>query len=219
MCSRFMRLFLALETSFLFSDVILKTLPPKKNFKLASKSEVPLLVSHYSANGDTISCDAPYSVIGFRGKLFLRYPLVRSVFGLRYAICMERSGGVAAIVCDTTGNAVRQGYCYTCLAIRGGGISVGSLSALSIVREFRDQLWLFHGGGPSKKRKGTNRTGGSTILKLIWGGNLPYFPGLRDLQPYETWKFQICSRVFPESFRMLLWEYLTVLRAPPKITS
>ena len=37
---------------------------------------------------------------------------------------MERSGGVAAIVCDTI---VRQGYCYTCLAI-GGGISVGSLS-------------------------------------------------------------------------------------------
>ena len=39
---------------------------------------------------------------------------------------MERSGGVAAIVCDNTGNTVRQGYCYTCLAI-GEGISVGSL--------------------------------------------------------------------------------------------
>ena len=37
------------------------------------------LVSHYSGIGDTISCDAPYSAIGFRGKLFLRYPLVRSV--------------------------------------------------------------------------------------------------------------------------------------------
>ena len=37
------------------------------------------LVSHYSAIGDTISCDAPCSAIGFRGKLFLRYPLVRSV--------------------------------------------------------------------------------------------------------------------------------------------
>ena len=33
-----------------------------------------LLVSHYSAIGDTISCDAPYSAIGLRGKLFLRYP-------------------------------------------------------------------------------------------------------------------------------------------------
>ena len=32
----------------------------------------------------------------------------------------EGGGGVAAIVCDTTGNTVRQGYCYTCLAIGGG---------------------------------------------------------------------------------------------------
>ena len=37
-------------------------------------------MSHHSAIGDTISCDAPYSAIGFRGKLFLRYPLVRPVF-------------------------------------------------------------------------------------------------------------------------------------------
>ena len=33
------------------------------------------------------------------------------------------------MVCDTTGNTVRQGYCYICLAIGGGGvIPVGSLS-------------------------------------------------------------------------------------------
>ena len=32
---------------------------------------------------------------------------------------MERSGGVAAIVCDTRGNTVRQGCCYTCLTIGG----------------------------------------------------------------------------------------------------
>ena len=32
------------------------------------------LVSHYSAIGDTISCDTPYSTMGFRGRLFLRYP-------------------------------------------------------------------------------------------------------------------------------------------------
>ena len=29
-----------------------------------------ILVSHYSAIGDTISCDASYSAIGFRGKFF-----------------------------------------------------------------------------------------------------------------------------------------------------
>ena len=55
------------------------------------------------------------------------------------------------------------------------------------------QLWLFHGGGPSKKGNGTNRTGGSTILKRIWGGNLLYFPGFGDHQQYETWKFRLCS--------------------------
>ena len=32
---------------------------------------------------------------------------------------MDRSGGIAAIVCDNTGNTVRQGYCYTCLGIGG----------------------------------------------------------------------------------------------------
>ena len=40
-------------------------------------------------------------------------------------VCLQfwapRSGGVAAIVCDTTGNTVRQRYCYTCLAMGGGG--------------------------------------------------------------------------------------------------
>ena len=42
------------------------------------------LVSHYSAIGDTISCDTPYSAIGFRdGGFFCDNPLVRPVFGLR----------------------------------------------------------------------------------------------------------------------------------------
>ena len=35
---------------------------------------VVTLVSHYSAIGDTVSCDAPYSAMGFRGKFFLRCP-------------------------------------------------------------------------------------------------------------------------------------------------
>ena len=49
-------------------------------------------------------------------------PPVRPVFGLRWAgFFKERSGDVAAIVCDTTEDTVRQGYCHTCLAIRGGG--------------------------------------------------------------------------------------------------
>ena len=106
-------------------------------------------MSHYSAIGDTISCDAPYSAIGFRGKLFLRYPLVRPAFGLRWAFSKERSGGVAAIVCDTTGNTVRQGYCYTCLAI-GGGISVGSLFIDLLMGLFRGAVFR-DGGGALKQ--------------------------------------------------------------------
>ena len=43
------------------------------------------LVSHYSAIGDTISCDGPYSAIGFRGKFFLRCP--------SYKACLWRAIG------------------------------------------------------------------------------------------------------------------------------
>ena len=89
-----------------------------------------LLVSHYSAIGDTISCDAPYSAIGFRGKPLPRYPLVRPVFG-----------GVAAIFCDSTENTVRQGYCYTCLAIGGyfGRVTKFGL----VIAEIRLRISLF----------------------------------------------------------------------------
>ena len=90
-------------------------------------------MSHYSAIGDTISCDAPYSAIGFRGKLFLRYPLKGLSLDCNRPFLKKEVGGVAAIVCDTTGNTVRQGYCYTCLAI-GGGISIGSLRVLQCLK-------------------------------------------------------------------------------------
>ena len=57
--------------------------------------------------------------------------------------------------------------------------------------------------------------GGYTILKLIWGGNLLYFPGFGDLQPYETWKFRICSESVSGAFPDPLRKCLTVLGAPP----
>ena len=87
------------------------------------------LVGHYNAIGDTISCDAPYSAMGIRGKLLLRYPLVGLSLDCDRPLLQKEvlSRGVAAIVCDTTENTVRQGYCYTCLAIEGS-TSVGSLS-------------------------------------------------------------------------------------------
>ena len=73
-----------------------------------------LLCNHFgpqssAIGGDTISRDASFSTIGFRGKFFLRCPPPRPVFGLRSAIFAERSGGVAAIACETRENAVRQG--------------------------------------------------------------------------------------------------------------
>ena len=33
-------------------------------------------------------------------------------------------------------------------------------------------------------------------MKLIWRGKMLDFPGFGDLQPYETWKFRICSEHF-----------------------
>ena len=39
---------------------------------------------------------------------------LRLISGLRSAIVMERIGGVAAIVCNTTENIVRQGLCDGC---------------------------------------------------------------------------------------------------------
>ena len=61
-------------------------------------------------------------------------------------------------------------------------------------------------GGPSKKGNGTNRTGGGAILKLIWGGNLLYFQGFGDLQPYEfTTKpgnSEFALTAFPGCFRI-----------------
>ena len=41
------------------------------------------LVSHFCANGDTISREAPHSAIGFRGKLLCDTSLVGLVFELR----------------------------------------------------------------------------------------------------------------------------------------
>ena len=66
--------------------------------------------------------------------------------------------------------------------------------APSTVRNFMTSSGCSMRRGPlQKKANGTNRTGGSIILKWIWGGNLLYFPGFGDLQPYEKWKFRICS--------------------------
>ena len=71
-----------------YTKIITKILVPRNSFIIISARMVhhpqkgadshlapePVynLVSSKSAIGDTISCDAPYSAIGFRGKLFLQ---------------------------------------------------------------------------------------------------------------------------------------------------
>ena len=52
----------------------------------SSQNDCPrkiILVSHYSAIGDAVSCDPPCSAIGFRGMVFLRYPSSKVCLGLR----------------------------------------------------------------------------------------------------------------------------------------
>ena len=87
------------------------------------------LVSHYSAIGDTISCDAPYSAIGFIGKLFLRYTLVR-----RLSLDCDRPFlGKEVVGCSSDSLRYRRKHSATGVLLHlsrdrgGGGISVRSV--------------------------------------------------------------------------------------------
>ena len=60
------------------------------------------IVSRYSTICDTISRDAPYSAMGFRGKVFPRYPLLQDLSLIAIGHVYGRKRDVAAIVCDTT---------------------------------------------------------------------------------------------------------------------
>ena len=63
-------------------------------------------VSHYSAIGDTILCDAPYSAIGFRGMFSAIPPLLVLSLDCDRPVVPKEVWVVTAIVCDTTGNTV-----------------------------------------------------------------------------------------------------------------
>ena len=93
-------------------------------------------------------CDAPYSAIGFKGKLF------------------------------TTGNAVRQLYCYTCLAI-GGSTSVGPLRKHS----------------PKTGNQGKeNSIFGLVFYQSAWRGLLPDLSDVLFCQPAPKYHTKGCSR-------------------------
>ena len=73
-----------------------------------------------------ISCAAPYSTIGFRGEFFLRCPPSKAFLWIAIDhFHTERSGGVAAMVCDTTGNSATGVLRH--LSRDRGGTLVGSL--------------------------------------------------------------------------------------------
>ena len=85
-----------------------------------------VLVSHYSAIGDTISCDAPYSAIGFRDKLLCDTPLVRPVW-IAIGHFSEKNWG-----CSSDSVRYHRKHSATGVLLHlsrdRGGISVGSLT-------------------------------------------------------------------------------------------
>ena len=84
------------------------------------------LVSHYSAIGDTISCDAPYGAIGFRGKVFLRYPPL-------HGLSLDCDGHLLQKEVGCSSDSLRYHRKHSATGVllhlsrNRGGISVGSL--------------------------------------------------------------------------------------------
>ena len=60
------------------------------------------------------------------------------------------------------------------------------------------------GANPKKETvPGTNRTGGSTCLKLVWGGNVLYFLGFGDLPTVRNLEnSEFALRAFPGRFQI-----------------
>ena len=85
-----------------------------------------ILVSCYSAIGDTISCDAPYSAIGFRGKLFLRYLPSKACLWIAIVHFYGKKWGCSSdsLRCHRKHSATGVLLHLSC---DKGGISVGSL--------------------------------------------------------------------------------------------
>ena len=72
--------------------------------------------------------------------------------------------------------------------------------------EFHDQLWEALSGTSSEKRGTPSRTGGETILEMLWKPQMPWIVGFGGSQPYSQRKFQeklwehfrCLSGIFPE---------------------
>ena len=135
-----------------------RVVPPRmvtlRNFKRWDLSHLPKnLVSHYSAIGDTISCDAPYSAMGFRGKLFLRYPPFLACLLTAIGHLQGKKWG-----CSSDSLRYHRKHSATGVLLHlsrdRGGISVGSLSLRRAI----------HGPTPPK---GPLRNKNSTVLESV----------------------------------------------------
>ena len=85
----------------------------------------------YSTIGDTISCDAPYSAIDFRGKLFLRSPPSKACLWLAIGYLYGKKWGCSS---DSLRNHRKHSATGILLHLSrdSGGISVGSQSNLRL---------------------------------------------------------------------------------------
>ena len=61
------------------------------------------------------------------------------------------------------------------------------LPALLKAKNFMTSSGCATEGANPRKENRTNCTGCGTILKLLWGRNMLYFPGFGDLQPCDTY--------------------------------
>ena len=99
-------------------------------------------MSHCSAIGDALSCDAPYSAIGFRGNIFLRCPLVRSALGCEGGHFYGKKWGCSSDSLRYHREHSAIGVLYTCLAIGGGGYFGRVTKSLSEYGVEGFEVWL-----------------------------------------------------------------------------
>ena len=154
------------------------------------------LVSHYSAIGDTISCDAPYSAIGFRGKLFLRYPLARPVLECNRPLLQKEVG------CSSDSLRYYRKHSATGVLLHLSrdrrGISVGSLSACRVASEASPHVQVTREQNNSRtKNQPKEEVFGTDVLRTSGNHSRGYpDPKLRSGRPQILEK-QAFGRGYP----------------------
>ena len=97
----------------------------RRGERLKNKEVLENLVSHYSAIGDAILRDAPYSAIGSRGKLFLRCPPSKACLWTAIGQFYGKKWG-----CSSDGLRYHRKHSATGVLLRlsrDGVVSIGSL--------------------------------------------------------------------------------------------